>query len=183
MVVQEVAYAGTRTLPAFKVEAMASPRRRRQQQQQDDEPIGGACASARRNRDLRHLALWAAATLAGVVSVVLASRAPFFRRMQRKLGLSGTGGGRRPGRERSLPMLAEAIVGNTRGAVASVFGPPRTAVLSGPVSGIAEAAAWEAETWYYALERDQPLAMAIEFDRDGARHVEFFQAPMPPVSA
>ena len=75
-------------------------------------------------------------------------------------------------------MLAEAIVGNTKSAVASVFGPPRSAAVRGPVKSAGKAPAfWQASTWYYPLPRNDALAMAIEFDDDAARRVEFFRAP------
>ncbi len=35
---------------------------------------------------------------------------------------------------------------------------------------------WRGATWYYPLQQEQSLAMAIEFVDDSARHVEFFQA-------
>ena len=75
-------------------------------------------------------------------------------------------------------MLADAIVGNTKAAVASVFGPPRSAAVRGVVkSGGKSPAFWQASTWYYPLPRNDALAMAIEFDHDAARRVEFFRAP------
>ena len=36
---------------------------------------------------------------------------------------------------------------------------------------------WQADTWYYPLPKSGPLAMAIEFTGDDARHVEFLRAP------
>ena len=76
-------------------------------------------------------------------------------------------------------MLAEAIIGNSKAAVASVFGPPRSAALRGVVKANAssESGYWQATTWYYPLPRNASLAMAIEFDDDSARRVEFFRAP------
>ena len=133
--------------------------------------------------ELSQLALWMAASLAGVVTAVLAARTPFFRSLMRKLGLasedaSPTGRGARralrPGREQSLPMLAEAIVGSSKSAIASVLGPPRSAVLMYTAPG---ATYWQAETWYYPLPKSGPLAMAIQFNGDDARNVEFLRAP------
>src|SRR4051812_21715202 len=74
-----------------------------------------------RSRDFGQLALWAAATLAGLVSVVLAARTPFFKSMQKRLaGPARSAEPRRrvkkPTAAQSLPMLAEAIIGNSRGA-------------------------------------------------------------------
>ena len=135
-------------------------------------------------RDFGQLALWMAATLAGLVSAVLVARTAHFRRMERAVGRSAGLPGRhrrrvdKPTPEESLPLLAEAIIGNSRSSVAAVFGPPRGAIVSGPVSlGDAGSAMWQAQTWYYPLRQQQSLAMAIEFDDDAARHVEFFKAP------
>jgi hypothetical protein len=144
--------------------------------------------------EFTQLALWMAASLAGMVTALLLARRPFFESLMRSVGNPGgagaspRAGGRTPGRprpdatrpgaEESLPMLAEAIVGNTKAAVASVFGPPRSAAVRGVVkSGGKPPAYWQASTWYYPLPRNDALAMAIEFDDDAARRVEFFRAP------
>ena len=153
--------------------------------------------------EFTQLALWMAASLAGMVTALLLARRPFFESLMRSVGrpagagagagasagaAGGTGGPRgarggrrravRPGPEESLPMLADAIVGNTKAAVASVFGPPRSAAVRGVVkSGGKSPAFWQASTWYYPLPRNDALAMAIEFDDDSARRVEFFRAP------
>ena len=127
-------------------------------------------------RDLGQLALWMAATLAGMVTAALVARAPYFKKLSKSVGRKPAGDTRRwkPSRAESLPMLATAIVGCSRGAVAAVFGPPRNAVVCGTY---AEGEQPDHETWYYPIEREQSLAMAIEFHDDSARHVEFFQAP------
>ena len=141
--------------------------------------------------EFTQLALWMAASLAGMVTALLLARRPFFESLMRSIG--GTPGGRRPAlppgpkprrdaakptAEQSLPMLAEAIVGNTKAAVASVFGPPRSAAVRGLVKAAGKAPGyWQASTWYYPLPRNDALAMAIEFDDDSARRVEFFRAP------
>ena len=144
--------------------------------------------------ELTQLALWMAASVAGMVTALLIARRPFFESLLRSVGKghpdaprakrvpSRARGARRllpPTPEESLPLLAEAIVGNTKAAVASVFGPPRSAALRGVVSmGAGKAAGyWQATTWYYPLPRNDALAMAIEFDDDAARRVEFFRAP------
>ena len=75
-------------------------------------------------------------------------------------------------------MLADAIVGNNKAAVASVFGPPRSAAVRGAVKPGGKAPPyWQANTWYYPLPKNNKLAMAIEFAEDFAREVEFFRAP------
>jgi hypothetical protein len=143
--------------------------------------------------EFTQLALYMAATVAGMVTALLVARRPFFESLMRRVGQDPAGGGKRakrvasrprskaalPSAEQSLPMLAEAIVGNTKAAVASVFGPPRSAALRGVVrAGFgAGNAYWHASTWYYPLPRSGALAMAIEFDDDAARRVEFFHAP------
>ena len=146
--------------------------------------------------EFTQLALWMAASVAGMVTALLIARRPFFESLMRSVGGGpgaggqprGRGGGRpargraralaRPTGEESLPMLAEAIVGNSKAAVASVFGPPRSAAVRGAVKPAGKAPAfWQASTWYYPLQRGDALAMAIEFDDDSARRVEFFRAP------
>jgi hypothetical protein len=144
--------------------------------------------------EFTQLALWMAASLAGMVTALILARRPFFESLMRSVGRpAGAGAGqrggsrkggsprraaRRPGPEESLPMLADAIVGNTKAAVASVFGPPRSAAVRGVVkAGGKSPAFWQASTWYYPLPRNDALAMAIEFDHDAARRVEFFRAP------
>jgi hypothetical protein len=154
---------------------------------QDLPPDGGVS-------DFTQLALWMAASLAGMVTALLIARRPFFESLMRTVG-GGAGAGAanakksragarpkgllalRPTPEESLPMLAEAIVGNTKEAVASVFGPPRSAAVRGVVKSGKGPAFWQATTWYYPLPRERSLAMAIVFDEDAARRVEFFRAP------
>jgi hypothetical protein len=137
--------------------------------------------------EFTQLALWMAATLAGLVTSVLLARGPFFRALGRQVGWlpvqTGPDGRpiRRPTRERALPMLAEAIVGTSKAAVASVFGPPRGAVVFGAADEVATDGAghsfWDADTWYYPLPRTGKLAMAIEFDENYARAVQFIGSP------
>ena len=135
--------------------------------------------------DFTQLALFMAASLAGMVTALLIARRPFFQSLLRTVGGGAKGkrraprrSSRRPTAEESLPMLAEAIVGNSKQAVASVFGPPRSAAVRGVVSPAGKSPAfWQASTWYYPLPRNDTLAMAIEFDDDSARRVEFFRAP------
>ena len=152
---------------------------------------------ARGVSEFTQLALYMAATVAGLVTAALVARKPFFESLLRRAGggqagPSGRrakrvpsrprGGGRRampPTPEESLPLLAEAIIGNTKAAVASVFGPPRSAALRGVVKANASVGPgyWQATTWYYPLPRNDALAMAIEFVDESARRVEFFRAP------
>lgn len=138
--------------------------------------------------DFTRLAMWMAGTLAGLVTAVLVAQGPFFRDLAKRVG--GGGGkprrperrgegsrrdARRPTRAQALPMLAEAIVGNSKAAVASVFGPPRSAVLAGSASP--GATYWDADTWYYAMPRAGQLAMAVEFADEYATGVLFLTPP------
>ena len=174
-------------------------RRKKSETTQDvDMDTDGVGDLARGVSEFTQLALYMAATVAGLVTALLVARRPFFESLMRRVG--GGEGGRpqayrarrvpsRPGRaakravqptpEESLPLLAEAIIGNTKAAVASVFGPPRSAALRGVVKADAASGPgyWKATTWYYPLPRSGALAMAIEFDDESARRVEFFHGP------
>lgn len=160
------------------------------------DPQGAEMTDARKGvSEYTQLALYMAATLAGLVTAVLAARAPFFESLLRRARGPGRSGGHRAKRQtsgpcaarpglpptpaESLPMLADAIIGNTKAAVAAVFGPPRSAALRGVVKAHASSSAgyWHATTWYYPMPRSDALAMAIEFTEDNARRVEFFRAP------
>ena len=146
-------------------------------------PPATALALSNGVSELSQLALWMAASLAGMVTAVLAARTPFFRSVMSRMGLvsgegvTGARRAKRPTREQSLPMLAEAIVGSSKSAIASVFGPPRSAVVMHAAGAPAGATYWHADTWYYPLPKSGPLAMAIEFEGDDARRVEFLRAP------
>jgi hypothetical protein len=156
-------------------------------------PGGESAGRAGGVSEFTQLALWMAASLAGMVTALLIARRPFFESLMQSAGGGAGAKGRygtagrparrkalpfRPTGEESLPMLAEAIVGNSKEAVASVFGPPRSAAVRGSVKSAGKAPAfWQATTWYYPLPRKDALAMAIEFDQDAARRVEFFRAP------
>jgi len=128
--------------------------------------------------DFNQLALWTAATLAGMVTSMLLARTPFFRKLlnrlypeRRPLALQ-----QGPSMRESLPMLADAIVGSPRATILAVFGPPRAAVISDPAH-FPELNFWHADTWYYALPRNGRTAIAISFDEDMAKYVDFFPSP------
>jgi hypothetical protein len=133
--------------------------------------------------ELSQLALWMAASLTGMVSAMLAARTPFFQGVLRRLGVALPKSRARskklvkPSREDSLPLLAEAIIGSSKSAIASVFGPPRSAVVMHATAATPGATFWHAGTWYYPLPKNGPLAMAIEFSGDDASQVEFLRAP------
>ena len=171
-----------------------SKRRRKGEQAQDEvQDADGVGDLARGVSEFTQLALYMAASLAGMVTALLIARRPFFESMLKRAGGGAGSASQRkrvpsrrrggpavpPTPEESLPLLAEAIIGNTKAAVASVFGPPRSAALRGVIK--ADAAKgngyWHATTWYYPLPRSGALAMAIEFDDESARRVEFFHPP------
>jgi outer membrane protein assembly factor BamE (lipoprotein component of BamABCDE complex) len=64
-----------------------------------------------------------------------------------------------------LARLRSAILGSTKRKIASMLGPPRV-TQSG-----ADA------TWYYPLSKEERLALAISFEQDRARQVEFVRSP------
>ena len=136
-----------------------------------------ARAGGARAGEFSQLALWTAANLAGMVTAILLLRGPFFQKLMKKLG-RGKERQPRPTRKQSLPMLAGAIVGSNKATIESVLGPPRSAALKGVgVVTHPKMVFWQADTWYYPLPRNGPMAMAINFDDDFATQVEFFTTP------
>lgn len=80
---------------------------------------------------------------------------------------------RRPAaRERSLARLRWALMGNTKQSIATIFGPPITAVAAAPIIGCTEPI-YQADTWYYPLDSRRHMAIAIEFRRNAVSRVEF----------
>jgi hypothetical protein len=76
--------------------------------------------------------------------------------------------------EQPFAALREAIVGSAKGAVKTVFGPPRTARLG---RGANRPSIWRADTWYYPLDRADRSAIAIRFEGNVAREVEKISVP------
>lgn len=145
---------------------------------QSRRPSEGPSDFAAGFNDFNQLALWTAATLAGMVTSMLLARTPFFRKLMNRLypdrrPLSFP---KRPSKCESLPMLADAVIGSPRQTILSVFGPPRAAVLDS-TSQSPDPGFWLADVWYYALPKNDRTAMVITFDDDMARFVEFFQPP------
>jgi hypothetical protein len=123
------------------------------------------------------LALWMAAGLAGMVSAVILARAPFFQQLLARFGPAQPRA-KKPSPQRSLPMLASAILGSDRSTIRAVFGPPRSAATEG--AGVVvhpQQVYWQSDTWYYPLSSQGPTAVAINFADDLATKVEFFTAP------
>jgi hypothetical protein len=141
--------------------------------------------------DFAFIALWMAGSLAGLMTAALIRQAPLFRSLMRRLGLRRPPGpnadhkskaagkrARRPSPQEALPMLADAIVGSSKSAVAKVFGPPHSAIISSQTTGLKPDTYWVADTWYYPLPRNAPMALAIRFADDSARSVEFIRPPV-----
>lgn len=130
-------------------------------------------ASSARDR----FAFLTVATLAGIATRLLIVRRPFFQNLlSRFAGRSrSTQIVRRRSADQSLSMLAQAIMGSDMATVATVFGPPRNAVVGGNVPPT-KPTEWQSATWYYQLPRQKETAMAIRFELNLARRVEFFKA-------
>ncbi len=124
----------------------------------------------------RPLSIWTATTLASLVTWLLIAPPPFLQRLLsrfapvRRRVAATTRTSVKALRRRSLPALAEAIVGSDRAMIASVFGPPRAAV----VEGVDAATISKTDTWYYTVPRQSHMAMAINFENELARRVVFF---------
>jgi hypothetical protein len=78
--------------------------------------------------------------------------------------------------------LCAAVVGNDKGAVASILGPPRAtagfAALAPAMLVVSDA--FRADTWYYPLDRARRQALVIRFENDIAREAQLVQAPAQP---
>src|SRR5580765_2778983 len=95
------------------------------------------------------LALWTSASLAGMATEVLKSREPYFRKLIARIG----GEPRphpRPTDRQALTLLAQAVMGSSKVAIAQVFGPPRSAMIDAVLAQNMPTAFWHANTWYYA---------------------------------
>jgi hypothetical protein len=108
---------------------------------------------------------------------VLKSREPYFRKLIARIG----GEPRphpRPTARQALTLLAQAVMGSSKVAIAQVFGPPRSAMIDAVLAQNMPTAFWHANTWYYALPKQGTLAVAINFKEGFADRVEFFQTPV-----
>lgn len=123
--------------------------------------------------------LWTApAFLGGVVTYWLA-RSPTIRgALSRWLGFSPRPAPQpRSVQHRSLMVLRRAIVGNSKQAVVSVLGPPRTAQMARGLFQPGSGAYLQADTWYYPMQRQARTAMAIVFANGRAQEVQFIHVP------
>jgi len=70
----------------------------------------------------------------------------------------------------ALAALRRAILGRGKPIVAAVLGPPPTALLARSAGGYLDC-----DTWYYPLCREVRWCMAVTFESDRAKRVEFFR--------
>ena len=132
-----------------------------------------------RGSEFSQLALWMTASLAGMMTAVLLARRPFFEKIMSRVGM-GKRSAKKPSPQHSLPMLASAIIGSNKSTIEFVFGPPRSAAVKGVAVIVQpQLVFWQADTWYYPLPRNGPMALAINFSDNLATQVEFFTAPQP----
>jgi hypothetical protein len=118
---------------------------------------GGTPTSTLRRNTLLHALLLTPVVIGSCAAIVLLG-------LRRRFGEHRLPAPRRNAAsdDRSLAALRDAIVGNGKSAIASVFGPPRSTARN---------------TWYYPLRPRERLAMAISFDGGLAREVEFIPTP------
>ena len=128
--------------------------------------------------ELAQLSLWMSANFAGMVTAVLLARGPFFKSLLKRVG-RGKSFSKPATEQKSLSMLATAVVGCDRATIEAVFGPPRSTGLTGlGVIVHPQKIFWHAPTWYYPLPKNGNMAMAISFEDQTANLVEFFAAPL-----
>lgn len=120
---------------------------------------------------------WTVATLAGIATRMLIIRKPVFQNLLSRLSRKSrpTQVVKNRSADQSLSMLAQAIVGSDMATVATVFGPPRGAVVGGKEAP-ADSKQWQSATWYYQLPRRKETGMAIRFELNLASRVDFFNA-------
>jgi hypothetical protein len=71
--------------------------------------------------------------------------------------------------------LARSIMGNDKHSVAAVLGPPEASSGSGSLRAV-----FLADTWYYRLDSQYRIAIAIEFVKDIASDVRVLQLRSEP---
>ena len=123
--------------------------------------------------EFTRLSLWMAGSLAGVATPTHAALGRHCRAMAKRLGWRVRGArSQRPSRADAMVLFAEAVVGTRRAAIASVFGPPRCAVMADGSVATPEAA-WLGQTWYYPVTSPSAVAVAIEFADEHACRIVF----------
>jgi hypothetical protein len=137
--------------------------------------------------EFTRMALWMVGAFAGLSTPTHASLGRHFRAMAKRLGWpvgrdwqepSGGAEDKRgkpagPSAAAAMTLLADALVGSSRSAIASVFGPPRCAVAADRAV-LAGDAVWRGQVWYYPINHPSADAVAVEFDgEEQARRVVF----------
>jgi hypothetical protein len=124
-----------------------------------------------REANWSRLLLWTPLLVGGVVAAFLATRSRRLRRAVKRLLAED------PLTEESQELLCSAIIGNDKEAIASAFGPPRTALHRGVPTETDAEQYFSADTWYYPFDQADQTAVVIEFDRGIARSAQFIQSP------
>ena len=107
-------------------------------------------------------ALVGSAVVGSLFLLVILSKAPVIQnRLRRWLPRARLESERKP----NLPALRASILGREKSRVAEVMGQP-----------VAETGGLSA-TWYYPVETNEKLTMAVSFEDDRASGVEFFHPP------
>jgi hypothetical protein len=128
--------------------------------------------------EFTRMALWMVGSIAGLSTPTHASLRRHFQTMAQRLGWPT---GQRPSRKSAascrprsaMKLLADALTGSSRAAIASVFGPPRCATAADHAL-LCGSDVWRGRVWYYPILHPAHDAVAIEFDGDQqARRVMF----------
>jgi len=85
-----------------------------------------------------------------------------------------------PQRGQPFGELRAALVGRNRKQIARVLGEPPTASVGFGVTvatGARPMTFWQASTWYYPFDHSRQQAIAIRFDGDRAKGVDFIGVP------
>jgi hypothetical protein len=118
--------------------------------------------------EFTRLALWMAGSAAGVTTAVHAAQGRHFRGLARRLGWNHRRKPRQavrpPGPDASMGLLADALVGTSRTAIASVYGQPRCAVAGRDV--LTGGDVWDGRVWYFPLAHPAASLVGVEFDAD-----------------
>ncbi len=81
----------------------------------------------------------------------------------------------------TLAVLKQSLLGIDRKAVLRLLGPPAaSASTAGAVRAPAGDQFRAAKTWYYPLDDEKKVAMAVTFDRDRATDAAFLRDPDKP---
>ena len=85
-----------------------------------------------------------------------------------------------PHRGQPFGELRAALLGRNRKQIARVLGEPPTAFVGFGVTvatGARPMTFWQASTWYYPFDHSRQQAIAIRFDGDRAKGVDFIGVP------